>query len=48
MAKIDWHIVPCLCVLYLLAFLDRYVPPAVFGMGYNFHNGLRLVQCQHQ
>ncbi|PWY85734.1 putative MFS transporter [Aspergillus sclerotioniger CBS 115572] len=23
MAKIDWHIVPCLCVLYLLAFLDR-------------------------
>lgn len=26
MAKIDWHIVPCLCVMYLLAFLDRYVP----------------------
>lgn len=24
MAKIDWHILPCLCVLYLLAFLDRY------------------------
>lgn len=24
MAKIDWHIVPCLCVMYLLAFLDRY------------------------
>ncbi|RHZ52316.1 putative MFS transporter [Aspergillus thermomutatus] len=23
MAKIDWHIVPCLCVMYLLAFLDR-------------------------
>ncbi|RDK40055.1 putative MFS transporter [Aspergillus phoenicis ATCC 13157] len=23
LAKIDWHIVPCLCVLYLLAFLDR-------------------------
>ncbi|KAJ5263564.1 hypothetical protein N7478_011169 [Penicillium angulare] len=23
MAKIDWHILPCLCVLYLLAFLDR-------------------------
>ncbi|XHG00376.1 hypothetical protein AWENTII_003834 [Aspergillus wentii] len=23
MAKIDWHIVPCLCLLYLLAFLDR-------------------------
>lgn len=28
MAKIDWHIVPCLCVMYLLAFLDRYVPRA--------------------
>lgn len=25
MAKVDWHIVPCLCILYLLAFLDRYV-----------------------
>lgn len=24
MAKIDWHVVPCLCVMYLLAFLDRY------------------------
>lgn len=23
MAKIDWHVLPCLCVLYLLAFLDR-------------------------
>ncbi|KAJ5908212.1 hypothetical protein N7495_000894 [Penicillium taxi] len=23
MAKVDWHILPCLCVLYLLAFLDR-------------------------
>ncbi|KAJ5794752.1 Major facilitator superfamily domain general substrate transporter [Penicillium paradoxum] len=23
MAKVDWHIVPCLCILYLLAFLDR-------------------------
>ncbi|BCS03062.1 uncharacterized protein AKAW2_61326A [Aspergillus luchuensis] len=23
MAKIDWHVVPCLCVMYLLAFLDR-------------------------
>lgn len=23
MAKIDWHILPVLCVLYLLAFLDR-------------------------
>ncbi|EAW12537.1 putative MFS transporter [Aspergillus clavatus NRRL 1] len=23
MAKVDWHIVPCLCVMYLLAFLDR-------------------------
>ncbi|KAE8331862.1 putative MFS transporter [Aspergillus sergii] len=23
MAKIDWHIMPCLCVMYLLAFLDR-------------------------
>lgn len=21
--KIDWHIVPCLCVMYLLSFLDR-------------------------
>lgn len=27
MAKIDWHILPCLCVLYLLAFLDRYDSP---------------------
>ncbi|KAE8137205.1 major facilitator superfamily domain-containing protein [Aspergillus pseudotamarii] len=23
MAKIDWHIMPCLCIMYLLAFLDR-------------------------
>ncbi|GAB1209099.1 hypothetical protein APSETT445_007865 [Aspergillus pseudonomiae] len=23
MAKIDWHLMPCLCVMYLLAFLDR-------------------------
>lgn len=23
MAKVDWHVVPCLCVLYLLAFIDR-------------------------
>ncbi|KAJ5238805.1 hypothetical protein N7468_003424 [Penicillium chermesinum] len=23
MAKIDWHILPCICILYLLAFLDR-------------------------
>ncbi|KAL4912500.1 putative MFS transporter [Aspergillus aurantiobrunneus] len=23
MAKIDWHVVPCLCIMYLLAFLDR-------------------------
>jgi hypothetical protein len=21
--KIDWHVVPCLCIMYLLAFLDR-------------------------
>lgn len=25
MAKVDWHVVPALCVMYLLAFLDRYV-----------------------
>jgi len=25
MRKIDFRVVPCLCVLYLLAFLDRYV-----------------------
>jgi hypothetical protein len=23
--KIDWHVLPCICVLYLLSFLDRYV-----------------------
>ncbi|ODM22277.1 hypothetical protein SI65_03123 [Aspergillus cristatus] len=23
MAKVDWHVIPCLCVMYLLAFLDR-------------------------
>ncbi|KAG2016849.1 hypothetical protein GB937_006051 [Aspergillus fischeri] len=23
MAKIDWHILPCLCVMFVLAFLDR-------------------------
>lgn len=23
MAKIDLHLLPCLCILYLLAFLDR-------------------------
>jgi hypothetical protein len=23
--KIDWHVLPCICVMYLLAFLDRYV-----------------------
>jgi len=22
--KIDWHVVPVLCVLYVMAFLDRY------------------------
>lgn len=22
--KIDWHVLPYLCILYLLAFLDRY------------------------
>ena len=26
MAKVDWHVVPILCVMYLLAFLDRCVP----------------------
>lgn len=25
MAKVDWHVVPILCVMYLLAFLDRCV-----------------------
>lgn len=24
MWKIDWHVVPVLCVLYVMAFLDRY------------------------
>ena len=24
MAKVDWHVIPILCVMYLLAFLDRY------------------------
>lgn len=24
MAKIDWHVMPCLCIMYLLAFIDRY------------------------
>ena len=24
MAKVDWHVVPFLCIMYLLAFLDRY------------------------
>jgi hypothetical protein len=23
--KIDWHVLPYLCIMYLLAFLDRYV-----------------------
>ncbi|RMJ28417.1 Major Facilitator Superfamily [Aspergillus sp. HF37] len=23
MAKIDWHVMPCLCIMYLLAFIDR-------------------------
>jgi hypothetical protein len=23
MAKVDWHILPAICILYLLAFLDR-------------------------
>jgi hypothetical protein len=23
--KIDWHVLPCICVMYLLAFLDRFV-----------------------
>ncbi|CEL09955.1 Putative Permease of the major facilitator superfamily [Aspergillus calidoustus] len=23
MAKVDWHVVPFLCIMYLLAFLDR-------------------------
>jgi hypothetical protein len=25
LAKIDWHLLPMLSVIYLLAFLDRYV-----------------------
>jgi hypothetical protein len=24
--KIDWHVLPFICVMYLLAFLDRYAP----------------------
>lgn len=27
MAKVDFHVVPCLCIMYLLAFLDRYENP---------------------
>lgn len=23
MAKVDWHVVPCLCIMYFLAFIDR-------------------------
>lgn len=32
MAKVDWHVVPCLCIMYLLAFLDRYalIPQFLF------------------
>lgn len=32
-ARIDWHVVPLLCILYLLAFLDRRVtaPAAADG-----------------
>lgn len=33
MAKIDWHVVPALCVMYLFAFLDRYVPGIVLRGG---------------
>jgi hypothetical protein len=27
MRKIDWHVLPCICIMYLLAFLDRCVLP---------------------
>ncbi|KAA8643102.1 hypothetical protein EYZ11_005007 [Aspergillus tanneri] len=39
MAKIDWHIVPCLCVMYLLAFLDRVnvSNAAVLGLKEDLH-----------
>lgn len=38
--KIDMRVVPCLCVLYLLAFLDRSVPLLALpraGQGLNTH-----------
>lgn len=44
MAKVDWHVIPCLCVMYLLAFLDRYasawdIKCALFS---------DFAQCQYQ
>lgn len=32
MAKIDWHVVPALCVMYLFAFLDRWVPTSLCAL----------------
>ncbi|RAH47915.1 MFS general substrate transporter [Aspergillus brunneoviolaceus CBS 621.78] len=39
MAKIDWHVVPCLCLMYLLAFLDRVniSNAAVLGLESDLH-----------
>lgn len=28
--KIDWHVLPILCVVYVVAFLDRQVPFSVY------------------
>ncbi|THD00310.1 hypothetical protein EYZ11_000203 [Aspergillus tanneri] len=39
MAKIDWHTVPCLCIMYLLALLDRVniSNAAVLGLKQDLH-----------
>ena len=38
-ARIDWHVVPFLCILYLLAFLDRVniANANVYGMSKQLH-----------
>lgn len=45
MAKVDWHVVPCLCVMYLLAFLDRYASSILSAI---LRASSDFAQCQYQ
>lgn len=48
MAKVDWHVVPVLCVMYLLAFLDRYVFLYLSGFAQLQRGALTRMQGEYQ